>query len=200
MILIIDNYDSFVHTLARYVSELGLRYQLIRNDRIDPKAVLAQQPEAVILSPGPATPSQAGICVDLIRQCRGHIPMLGICLGHQAIGEAYGGTVARAPSPAHGISAQIQHNGHALFANLENPFSAARYHSLAVTQVPAGLRQIAHINEGVNMAVADDAAKIYGMQFHPESILTQNGHQLLSNFFTLAGIKHKKSMPYKEIA
>lgn len=221
MILIIDNYDNFVHTLARYVDELGLAYQIIRNDKINPDAVLAQKPQAVLLSPGPATPKQAGGCVALIRACRGRLPMLGICLGHQAIAQAYaesgaesgaedeaeaGATIGRAPEPAHGIASDIYHHGHGLFHRLDNPFQAARYHSLAILKLPNGLRQIAALagekkreEKPLIMAVADDAAKIYGMQFHPESILTQHGHQLLSNFFTLANIPHQTKMPIREL-
>ncbi len=190
MILIIDNYDSFVHTLARYVCELGLAHRLVRNDQIDPRQVLADPPQAVLISPGPSTPDRAGACIALIRACRpARLPVLGICLGHQAIGAAYGAAITPC-APAHGIAADIHHHGHALFNRLPNPFPAARYHALAIDKMPNGLHPIAHLSCGLNMAVGDDAAKIYGMQFHPESILTHHGHQLLSNFFTLANVPH----------
>ncbi|MGC6475886.1 MAG: anthranilate synthase component II [Parvibaculales bacterium] len=193
MILIIDNYDSFVHMLGQYVGELGYERQFVRNDRIDIRSILARPPDAIILSPGPATPQKAGICIELVKACQGQIPILGICLGHQAIAVAYAelageeslGTVTRAPYPAHGVSAEIYHKNHPLFAGIPSPFTAARYHSLAITHMPENLEALAQTPDGINMAVGDTAAQIYGLQFHPESILTPHGKQILQNFFTL---------------
>ena len=190
MILLIDNYDSFVHTLARYIGELGLDRVVVRHDAVDINAIEQLNPKAIIISPGPATPEKAGISIELVRYFRGKIPILGVCLGHQAIAVAYGGTVDRAPRPRHGVSDNIHHAQHALFNNLPMPFEAARYHALCVTHTPEGLTEIAHSLDGVVMALANDVDKVYGYQFHPESILTQNGHHLLSNFFTCAGILH----------
>lgn len=190
MILLIDNYDSFVHTLARYIGELGLDRVVVRHDAVDVNAIEQLNPEAIIISPGPATPEKAGISIELVRYFRGKIPILGVCLGHQAIAVAYGGKVDRAPRPRHGVSDNIHHAKHALFKNLPIPFEAARYHALCVTHTPEGLTEIAHSPDGVVMALANDVDKVYGYQFHPESILTQNGHHLLSNFFTCTGIIH----------
>ena len=190
MILLIDNYDSFVHTLARYIGELGLDRVVLRHDSVDIAAIQQLNPEAIIISPGPATPEKAGISIELVRHFRGTIPILGVCLGHQAIAVAYGGTVDRAPRPRHGVSDYIYHKKHALFDNLPMPFEAARYHALCVTRTPGGLTEIAHTQDKLVMALANDDDRVYGYQFHPESILTQNGHQLVSNFFTCAGILH----------
>ncbi|EJW20638.1 glutamine amidotransferase of anthranilate synthase [alpha proteobacterium IMCC14465] len=195
MILLIDNYDSFVHTLARYIGELGLDRAVLRHDAVDLETIEQLAPQAIIISPGPATPEKAGISIELVRHFRGKIPILGVCLGHQAIAVAYGGTVDRAPQPRHGVSDDIYHNHHALFDTLAMPFEAARYHALCVTRTPEGLTEIAHSLDEVVMAVANDADKVYGYQFHPESILTQNGHLLLSNFFTCAGIPHRRFTP-----
>ena len=193
MILIIDNYDSFVHMLGQYIGELGYERQFVRNDRIDIRSILARPPDAIVLSPGPATPQKAGICIELVKACQGRIPVLGICLGHQAIavayaelaGEAAQHTVTRALYPAHGVSADIHHTNHPLFAGIPSPFAAARYHSLAIAHMPKTLTPLAHTQDGINMAVGDEAAQIYGLQFHPESILTPHGKQVLQNFFTL---------------
>lgn len=191
MILLIDNYDSFVHTLARYVGELGFNRQIVRNDATDPEAIDRLSPEAMLISPGPATPEKAGISIDLVRRFRGRIPILGICLGHQAVAVAYGGKVDRAPVPRHGASDDIHHAHHPLFQNLPSPFAAARYHALCVTKTPEGLAEIAHTPDGVVMALADDARHVYGYQFHPESILTGDGHRLLANFFNHVGLARK---------
>lgn len=197
MILIIDNYDSFVHMLGHYLGEIGAERRMVRNDRIDISTILQNPPDAILLSPGPATPQKAGICIDLVKACRGRIPILGICLGHQAISVAYAeiagtsstDTVDRAPYPAHGMEAQIHHDGHPLFAGVPNPFAAARYHSLAVNQPPENLNCVAFTSDGINMALAHDDDKVYGLQFHPESILTPDGSKILENFLTLAKVK-----------
>ena len=163
---------------------------VVRHDSVDIAAIHQLNPEAIIISPGPATPEKAGISIELVRHFRGTIPILGVCLGHQAIAVAYGGTVDRAPRPRHGVSDYIYHKKHALFENLPMPFEAARYHALCVTRTPEGLTEIAHTQDKLVMAVANDDDRVYGYQFHPESILTQNGHHLLSNFFSCAGILH----------
>ncbi len=197
MILIIDNYDSFVHMLGQYLGELGVPRRLVRNDRIDISTILQNPPDAILLSPGPATPQKAGICIELVKACRNKIPLLGICLGHQAIAVAYSeleeqdsrAPVARAPYPAHGVKADIHHNHHSLFNHVPNPFEAARYHALAVNALPAKLTSIANTPDSINMALAHDSDCVYGLQFHPESILTPHGKQILENFLTLADIK-----------
>ncbi|MGC6512119.1 MAG: anthranilate synthase component II [Parvibaculales bacterium] len=197
MILIIDNYDSFVHMLGHCLGEIGTARRMVRNDRIDVATILNNPPDAIILSPGPATPQKAGICIDLVKACHGQIPILGICLGHQAISVAYAEmngadsttTVDRAPYPAHGVEAQIHHDGHPLFDGIANPFAAARYHSLAVNHPPANLATIARTADGINMALAHDTDRVYGLQFHPESILTPQGNRMMSNFLTLAGVR-----------
>ena len=170
---------------------------MVRNDRIDIATILSSPPDAIVLSPGPATPQKAGICIELIKACRGRIPVLGICLGHQAISVAYAdlndtdstATVDRAPYPAHGVDSAIHHNSHPLFDGVPNPFTAARYHSLAVNLPPANLDQIADTPDGINMALAHDKDRVYGLQFHPESILTPQGNKILENFVSLAGIR-----------
>ena len=200
MIVLIDNYDSFVHTLARYLGELGLEQRVIRNDAVSLAELEHLNPSALLLSPGPSTPEKAGICVELIRQFRGRLPILGICLGHQAIAVAYGGTVDRAPTPRHGMADDIVHDGtHPLFAGLPSPFKAARYHSLAVTHMPPQLTALAHSPDGVNMALAA-AGHVYGLQFHPESILSQHGHQMLANFLSISGIKNTLPPPLAPLA
>ncbi|MDX1969913.1 MAG: aminodeoxychorismate/anthranilate synthase component II [Planctomycetaceae bacterium] len=190
MILLIDNYDSFVHNLARYVRELGSPTTVARNDQITLEDVQRLAPAAVILSPGPCTPAEAGISVPLIEEFCGKIPILGVCLGHQAIGAALGGTVIRAPEPVHGRTSWIRHAGTPLFAGVANPFQAARYHSLIVDEatLPAELKVTARTTEGVPMALELAESRLFGLQFHPESVLTQFGHRLLANFLTLAGL------------
>ena len=188
MILLIDNYDSFVHNLARYVSELGHATEIIRNDRASVQEILSRAPEAIILSPGPCGPERAGISVELARDAaKAGVPLLGVCLGHQAVAMAFGGTITRAKQPVHGKASLIRHSGHALFGNLPNPFSAGRYHSL-VAELSAGsmLKPIAHAEDGELMALRHESAPIFGVQFHPESVLTEHGHTLMKNFLVLA--------------
>ncbi|HUD52357.1 aminodeoxychorismate/anthranilate synthase component II [Parvibaculum sp.] len=185
MILLIDNYDSFVHNLARYVGELGFERTVLRNDAITVEAAIASKPDAIILSPGPCGPGEAGISVALAKAAaEKRIPLLGVCLGHQAIAAAFGGTIRRA-APVHGKPAEIHHDGSGIFRALPNPFTAARYHSLVADLDPAGpLRATAHIADGTLMALAHEDAPLFGVQFHPESVLTEHGHLLLSNFLT----------------
>ena len=186
MILLIDNYDSFVHNLARYVGELGFERTVVRNDSVSVQEALALKPKAIILSPGPKAPADAGVCVGLVKASAGKIPLLGICLGHQCIAEAYGGRTVRAKTPRHGKASSIRHDGTGLFAGLPNPFPAARYHSL-VSELPADgpLMETARAeDDGELMGLAHKSLPVYGLQFHPESVLTRQGHALLKNFLT----------------
>jgi anthranilate synthase/aminodeoxychorismate synthase-like glutamine amidotransferase len=183
MILLIDNYDSFVHNLARYFGRLGRERKVVRNDAITLKEISLDPPEAIILSPGPCTPAEAGICNELVRHYGPRIPILGVCLGHQCIGEVYGGRIVRAPKPVHGSASFIQHNATGLFLGLPNPMLGARYHSLIV-DLPANtpLDVTARTEDGIIMAVQHKQYPVYGIQFHPESCLTENGIDILRNF------------------
>ena len=188
MILVIDNYDSFTYNLVHYLAELGAQLDVRRNDTLSAEAALALKPEAVLLSPGPCTPNEAGICLELLAKAPGDLPILGVCLGHQAIGQAFGGAVIRAKSLMHGKTSAIHHAGTDLFQGLPNPFIAARYHSLAVRRedAPADLIVTAWTEDGEIMGVRHKTRPIYGVQFHPESYATEGGHQLLANFLALA--------------
>lgn len=190
MILLIDNYDSFVYNLARYVEELGQDAQVVRNDAISVGEVERMRPAAAILSPGPCTPNESGICLELIRGLGARLPMLGVCLGHQAIAAALGGKVIRAPEPVHGRTSWVTHRGARLFAGLPNPMLATRYHSLLVDEetLPAELKIVARTSDGLPMALEHANWPLFGVQFHPESVLTQGGHRLLRNFLDRAGI------------
>ena len=183
MILLIDNYDSFVHNLARYIGELGHVREVVRNDALSPSEIIKKNPQAIILSPGPCGPAEAGISVDLVRAAAAnHIPLLGVCLGHQCIAAAFGGIIHKT-QPVHGKPATIFHDNHKLFDAIPNPFRAARYHSLiAELDVNGPLISIAHLDDGTLMALAHETLPIFGVQFHPESILTEHGHKLLENF------------------
>lgn len=186
MILLIDNYDSFVYNLARYVSELGFTPKVIRNDMISVDEVIALSPSKIIISPGPCNPDTAGISLKLIRDLGHKIPLLGVCLGHQAIGQAYGGKVVRAQEPMHGKVSMISHQGEGLFANLSSPLKVARYHSLIVDResLPDCLMVTADSKDGEIMALSHKRYPVHGVQFHPESIITQDGYKLLNNFLT----------------
>ena len=188
MILLIDNYDSFTFNLVHLLSDLGARCDVRRNDEITVADALALRPEAVVISPGPCAPEQAGICLDLVRAAAGQVPVLGVCLGHQAIGQAFGGQVVRAPAPMHGKVSPVRHEGSDVFAGLPSPFGATRYHSLAVeaATLPDALVPTAWTEDGVIMGLRHRALPIYGVQFHPESIASQHGHALLANFLALA--------------
>ena len=189
MILLIDNYDSFVHNLGRYMALAGWDYKVVRNDKITIQEIEKLQPEAIVLSPGPCTPKEAGICIDVIKQLGPTIPILGVCLGHQCIAEAFGGKTMRSPEPMHGAASDILHNYGPLFSDLPNPLSVGRYHSLVVDIENApNLTAIAYSDDqnDIIMALEHKDFPIYGVQFHPESILTEKGLDLIRNFTTLA--------------
>jgi anthranilate synthase/aminodeoxychorismate synthase-like glutamine amidotransferase len=200
MILLIDNYDSFAHNLARYFQLLGQRTEIRRNDTVGLAEIRAMQPKAIVLSPGPCTPREAGISLEVVRQLHSQVPMLGVCLGHQVIAEALGGKVVRAPVPMHGQSSSISHCGERLFAELPNPLRVGRYHSLVVEEasMPSGLRCTARSADSIVMAIEHRSLPVFGVQFHPESILTEGGFSLLANFLPLAGLSQPNSA--KELA
>ena len=191
MILVIDNYDSFTYNLVHYLNELGAETVVHRNDAVTVGEALGLKPEAVLLSPGPCTPNEAGICLDLILEAPESLPILGVCLGHQAIGQAFGGAVVRARALMHGKTSLIHHTGQGVFAGLKNPFTATRYHSLSVEQddLPHVLEVTARTEDGEIMGICHRSRPIHGVQFHPESIATECGHELLGNFLDLAGVK-----------
>ena len=186
MILVIDNYDSFVHNLARYLRELGSETEIVRNDAVDVAEVAKRRPSHIVLSPGPCTPNEAGVSVELIRTLGASIPMLGVCLGHQCIGQAFGGRVVRAQRPMHGRASLVRHVGEGVFAGLPNPLRATRYHSLIVSpeSFPDELVATAYSEEGEIMALRHRILPIVGVQFHPEAVLTEHGSDLLRNFLT----------------
>jgi anthranilate synthase component II len=188
MILLIDNYDSFTYNLFHYLGELGEPVTVIRNDLISAADAIAMRPDAIVLSPGPCDPDRAGICLDLIRVAAGQIPILGVCLGHQAIGQAFGGRVVRAPEPMHGKLSRIHHHATGLFRGLEDGFPATRYHSLVVDRatLPPVLEITAETDDGIIMGIAHKRLPIHGVQFHPESIASAHGHRVLKNFLDLA--------------
>ena len=188
MLLLIDNYDSFTYNLFHYLGELGADVVVKRNDELTAEAALALKPEAIVLSPGPCTPNEAGICLDLIKKADGRMPILGVCLGHQAIGQIYGGTIVRAPEPMHGKVSRIHHTGKSVFRGLNNDFEATRYHSLTIApdSMPASLEVTATSSDGVIQGVMHKNHPVHGVQFHPESIASENGHALLRNFLTIA--------------
>jgi anthranilate synthase/aminodeoxychorismate synthase-like glutamine amidotransferase len=191
MILLIDNYDSFVFNLARYFEELGQDTVVVRNDTATVAEIAARNPQAIVISPGPCTPKEAGVSLDVIRELGARIPMLGVCLGHQAMGTAFGGNVVRAPEPVHGRTSLIHHQCAGVFAGLPTPLRATRYHSLIVEEatLPDCWSVTARSDDGLIMGLAHRAQPLYGVQFHPESILTDHGHQLLANFLRLAGME-----------
>lgn len=190
MLTLIDNYDSFTYNLYHYLGELGVEIEVIRNDMITAQEVMAKGPEAIVLSPGPCTPDDAGICIDLINAAAGKIPLLGVCLGHQSIGQAFGGKVIRAPYMMHGKVSPIHHDNAGIFASLPNPFKATRYHSLIVERetLPDCLEVTAWTEDNLIMGLQhkDPAMMIHGVQFHPESIESQCGHDILRNFLNIA--------------
>jgi anthranilate synthase component 2 len=187
VILLLDNYDSFTYNLAQYLGELGCQVEVHRNDRISVDQIAQRKPERIVISPGPCTPQEAGICVELIQKLAGKIPILGVCLGHQAIGAAFGGKIIRAPKLFHGKTSQIRHDGSGVFRGLPNPFTATRYHSLIVERksLPAELQVTAETDDDIIMGMQHRQYPLMGVQFHPESVLTESGKQLLKNFLSL---------------
>jgi len=184
MLLMVDNYDSFTYNLVQYLGELGQDVRVIRNDELSVDAVERLAPERIVLSPGPCTPNEAGISLELIRRFAGRVPILGVCLGHQAIGQAFGGRIVHARTLMHGKVSDIRHEGSGVFRELPAPFRATRYHSLAIERAscPAELEITAWTDDGEIMGVRHRAFPVEGVQFHPESILTEHGHALLANF------------------
>ena len=187
MLLLIDNYDSFTYNLYQYLSELGASVEVLRNDEASVEDCLAMGPERIVVSPGPKTPSEAGISVELIRAAAGQVPLLGVCLGHQCIGQAFGGRIVSAGEIMHGKISTVTHDGTGVFAGLPQPFEAIRYHSLAIDpdSLPAELEVSARAESGVIMGVRHRTLPIEGVQFHPESIMTATGHDLLRNFLAM---------------
>ena len=190
MILVVDNYDSFTYNLVHYLNELGAETVVHRNDAISVEEALGLRPEAILLSPGPCTPNEAGICLGLVGQAPETLPIFGVCLGHQAIGQAFGGAVVRARALMHGKTSLIHHENRGVFAGLKNPFLATRYHSLSVQadDLPHALEVTARAEDGEIMGFQHRTRPIHGVQFHPESIATECGHELLGNFLDLAGV------------
>lgn len=184
MILMLDNYDSFTYNLVQYLGELGADLQVYRNDKIALEAIVALKPAKIVISPGPCTPEKAGISIDVIKEFAGQVPILGVCLGHQSIGVAFGGQVTRGDYPVHGKTSMVKHDGKTIFSGIENPFEATRYHSLIVDRetLPEALEVSAETEDGVIMGMRHRELPIEGVQFHPESILTGAGMQLLKNW------------------
>lgn len=196
MILLIDNYDSFVFNLARYFRELGEETRVVRNDAVTVAEVSNLSPDAIVLSPGPCTPLEAGICIELVQQLSGVVPILGVCLGHQSIAAAFGADIIRAPEPVHGRTSPVFHEGTGLFEGLPNPLRTTRYHSLIACResLPDTLRITARTEDGLVMGIEHVDHPTFGVQFHPESVLTDCGHQLLARFLKLAG-RSPQSIP-----
>ena len=195
MIYLIDNYDSFTFNLVHYFGELGADVDVRRNDKVTSDAVVDADPDAIVLSPGPCTPKEAGICLDLIAKAGSTIPILGVCLGHQAIGDAFGGKVVRASTQVHGKLSEIRHNGSGVFRGINAPFRATRYHSLVVerSSMPSDLTVTAETDDGVVMGLAHTKLPVHGVQFHPESIASEHGHLMLRNFLDIAAAWNDKT-------
>ncbi|MGB3457228.1 MAG: aminodeoxychorismate/anthranilate synthase component II [Litorimonas sp.] len=191
MLLVIDNYDSFTFNLVHYAQELGAETHVVRNDELSVEEALELNPEAVLLSPGPCTPNEAGICLELIRQAPERLPMLGICLGQQAMGQAFGGKVVQAKEIMHGKTSPVMHDGTGVFEGLDSPFEATRYHSLAVERI--SLPDVLHVNAWTQddeiMGFRHATRPLHGLQFHPESIASENGHALIGRFLEIAGLQ-----------
>ena len=186
--LVIDNYDSFTYNLVHFLGELGAKLVVRRNDKISVDEVRAMEPDGIVISPGPCTPNEAGICLDLIEKAGPTIPIFGVCLGHQAIGQVYGGKVIRAPKLMHGKVSEIRHNGHSVFRGINGDFKATRYHSLTIEpeSVPMSLEVTAGSDDDVIMGVMHREHPVHGVQFHPESIASEHGHQILKNFLDIS--------------
>lgn len=210
MLTLIDNYDSFTYNLVHFLGELGAQCRVYRNDKVSVEQVLEESPQALVLSPGPCTPNEAGICLELVRRAGADVPILGVCLGHQSIGQAFGGKVVRAPTLMHGKLSTVRvlgagassarNTGAGIFAGLPAEFEATRYHSLTVERnsLPDCFEITAETDGGVIMGLQHKTLPLYGVQFHPESIASQHGHALLANFLDLAGIEHEPAGPFDE--
>ena len=201
-VLVIDNYDSFTYNLVHYIGELGAKLAVRRNDKITVDEVMAMDPEAIVLSPGPCTPSDAGICLDLIARAGPEIPIFGVCLGHQAIGQVYGGSIVRAPTLMHGKVSTITHNGRGVFRGINHSFLATRYHSLTIAPetVPDVLEVTATAEDGVIMGAMHKHYPVHGVQFHPESIASEHGHLILKNFLDIAAGWNAKHRTERSVA
>jgi anthranilate synthase component II len=200
MIVLIDNYDSFTFNLVHYLGGLGADVVVHRNDKVAVKDLVAIEPDAIVLSPGPCTPNEAGICLDLITRAAPKIPILGVCLGHQAIGQAFGGNVVRAPAPVHGKLSLIRHQGTSVFRGINGPFQSTRYHSLVVARdnMPDTMTVTAETEDQLVMGIAHKTLPVHGVQFHPESIASEHGHLILKNFLDLAAqwnAAHRRQAP-----
>jgi anthranilate synthase component II len=195
MLVLIDNYDSFTFNLFHFLGELGAKAVVYRNDKIATEEVVAMDPEAIVLSPGPCTPNEAGICLELIGKTSPTIPILGVCLGHQAIGQAFGGMIVRAPMPVHGKLSQIRHQGAGVFHGINAPFKATRYHSLVIDRasMPRELSIVAETDDRLVMGIAHGHLPVHGIQFHPESIASEHGHLILKNFLDIASAWNAKT-------
>jgi anthranilate synthase component 2 len=194
MLVLIDNYDSFTYNLVHFLGELGTTSEVIRNDKVTAEEVLKMKPKAIVLSPGPCTPNEAGVCLDLIAKAGSKIPLLGVCLGHQSIGQAYGGTVIRAPTPMHGKLSTITHTDKGVFRGLPEKSEVTRYHSLIVERksLPDCLEITAETDDGIIMGLMHKTHPVHGVQFHPESIASEQGHALLANFLDIAGLNPRR--------
>jgi anthranilate synthase component 2 len=191
MILVIDNYDSFVYNLVHYVEDFGVRTEVVRNDALSVADILKKRPDAVILSPGPRTPNEAGVCLELLANAPDDLPMFGVCLGHQAMGQAFGGQLVQAKEIMHGKVSEVSHRGGGLFRGLPSPFRATRYHSLAVERAtfPDALNIDAETADGEVMGLSHKTRPVFGVQFHPESIASEHGHAIVGNFLSMAGLR-----------
>lgn len=194
MLVLIDNYDSFTYNLVHFLGELGATCEVVRNDKLTAAEVLRKTPQAIVLSPGPCTPNEAGICLDLVAQAAGKVPILGVCLGHQSIGQVYGGKVIRAPEPMHGKLSTVRHKDKGVFKGLPSRFEVTRYHSLIVERksLPSVLDITAETPDGIIMGLQHKTHPVHGVQFHPESIASEQGHALLANFLSLAGLNPRR--------
>jgi anthranilate synthase component 2 len=202
MFLVIDNYDSFTYNLVHYIGELGAAMKVVRNDKITVEQIVAMDPEGIVLSPGPCTPNEAGVCLETVRRLGAVMPIFGVCLGHQAIGQAYGGHVIRAPHLMHGKTSVIRHDGRGVFRGLNSDFTGTRYHSLIVERqtMPDALVAVAGSDDGLIMGLMHRDHPVHGVQFHPESIASENGHRIIGNFLQIARDFNKTHRGRKQAA
>lgn len=200
MLTLIDNYDSFTYNLVHFFGELGVKCRVYRNDEISVAKVLAEKPQALVISPGPCTPDDAGICLKLLKKTNGKVPIFGVCLGYQSIGQAYGGSVVPAPNLMHGKLSNVHHTGETVFAGLPDPMRVTRYHSLMLDEasLPNCLVPTAHTDDGLLMGISHTTHPVHGVLFHPESIASDGGHALMANFLDIAGIRRHANVPQVE--